>query len=114
MAADEQFRRGEFRPLLEWLREQGMVYQGRLEPPKGKTPEEIRKTLPPDLKLENSYDISQFIEESIHEVYRTLIIALALVVAIIYLFLGNMRAVIVPTVAVPVPPASFCPMMRAR
>jgi multidrug efflux pump len=58
--------------------------------------EEIRKTLPPDLRLENSYDISQFIEESLHEVYRTLGIAIALVVVIIFLFLGSFRAVLDP------------------
>lgn len=74
---------------------------------------EIRKTLPADLSLENSYDISQFIEESIHEVYRTLIIALALVVAIIYLFLGNMRAVLVPIVAVPVSVFATCIVLLA-
>ena len=68
----------------------------------------IRKTLPPDLRLENSYDISQFIEESLHEVYRTLAIAIGLVVVIIYLFLGSFRAVLIPTVAVPVSVFATC------
>lgn len=96
----------------------GMIRQSRANPLEvakavRAEAEEIRKTLPPDLSLENSYDISQFIEESIHEVYRTLIIALALVVAIIYLFLGNMRAVIVPTVAVPVSVFATCIVLLA-
>ena len=75
--------------------------------------EKIRQTLPPDLKLENSYDISQFIEESVNEVYRSLLIAIALVIAIIFLFLGNMRAVIVPTVAVPVSVLATCIVLYA-
>jgi multidrug efflux pump len=75
--------------------------------------EEIRKTLPPDLKLENSYDISQFIEESLHEVYRTLGIAIALVVVIIFLFLGSFRAVLIPTVAVPVSVFATCLVLQA-
>ncbi|MBL9183668.1 MAG: efflux RND transporter permease subunit [Verrucomicrobiaceae bacterium] len=96
----------------------GMIRQSRANPLEvakavRAEAEEIRKTLPPDLSLENSYDISQFIEESIHEVYRTLVIALALVVAIIYLFLGNMRAVIVPTVAVPVSVFATCIVLLA-
>ncbi len=74
---------------------------------------DIRKTLPPDLKLENSYDISQFIEESLNEVYRTLGIALALVVAIIFLFLGSFRAVLIPTVAVPVSVFATCLVLQA-
>ncbi|MBK8091674.1 MAG: efflux RND transporter permease subunit [Verrucomicrobiaceae bacterium] len=75
--------------------------------------EEIRKTLPPDLRLENSYDISQFIEESLHEVYRTLGIALVLVVVIIFLFLGSFRAVLIPTVAVPVSVFATCLVLQA-
>ena len=75
--------------------------------------EDIRKTLPPDLRLENSYDISQFIEESLHEVYRTLIIALVLVVVIIFLFLGSFRAVLIPTVAVPVSVFATCLILQA-
>ena len=54
------------------------------------------------MKLEQSYDMSVFVEESLNEVFRTLIIASILVVLIIYLFLGNLRSVIVPAVAVPV------------
>jgi len=91
----------------------GMIRQSRANPLEvaqavRAEAEKIRETLPKDLRLENSYDISQFIEESIHEVYRTLIIALALVIAIIYLFLGNMRAVLVPIVAVPVSVFATC------
>jgi multidrug efflux pump len=62
----------------------------------------VRPTLPDGMHLENSYDMSVFVKESLHEVYRTLIIAVILVVVIIYIFLGSFRAVLVPTVAVPV------------
>ncbi|MFO1482316.1 MAG: efflux RND transporter permease subunit [Verrucomicrobiaceae bacterium] len=64
--------------------------------------EKVRSTLPPGMKLENSYDLSQFVQESLNEVYRTLVIAIVLVVLIIFAFLGSFRAVLVPTVAVPV------------
>ncbi len=96
----------------------GMVRQSRANPldvarAVREEAESIRETLPGDMSLINSYDISQFIEESLHEVYRTLIIAIALVVAIIYLFLGNFRSVIVPTVAVPVSVLATCIVLYA-
>lgn len=62
----------------------------------------INKTLPEGLKIDYSYDSSIFIEQSIREVYNTLAIAIGLVVLIIYLFLGNLRATLVPAVTVPV------------
>ena len=64
--------------------------------------EEIKPTLPPDTTLEVSFDRSNYIKVAIKEVYKTLIIALILVTIIIYLFLGNIRALIVPLVALPV------------
>jgi multidrug efflux pump len=64
--------------------------------------ERIRQTLPSGMKLEQSYDLSIFIEESLREVWRTLGIAVLLVIVIIFLFLGSLRAVLVPMVAVPV------------
>ncbi|MBE2287588.1 MAG: efflux transporter outer membrane subunit [Prosthecobacter sp.] len=96
----------------------GMIRQSRANPLEvaravRAEAEKIRETLPKDMRLENSYDISQFIEESIHEVYRTLIIALVLVVAIIYLFLGSMRAVLVPVLAVPVSMFATCIVLMA-
>lgn len=96
----------------------GMIRQSRANPLEvakavRAEAEKIRQTLPKDMRLENSYDISQFIEESINEVYRTLLIALALVVAIIYLFLGSMRAVLVPMLAVPVSMFATCIVLMA-
>ncbi|MBC8295634.1 MAG: efflux RND transporter permease subunit, partial [Pelagibacterales bacterium] len=63
---------------------------------------EVKKTLPDGLKLGVSFDRATYINAAINEVYKTLAIAFVLVVIIIYLFLGNLKAVIVPAVALPV------------
>ena len=63
---------------------------------------EVRKTLPEGLKLEVSFNRATYVNAAIDEVYKTLAIAFVLVVIIIYLFLGNIKAVIVPAVALPV------------
>ncbi len=62
----------------------------------------VQKTLPEGLKLGVSFDRATYINAAINEVYKTLVIAFVLVVIIIYLFLGNLKAVIVPAVALPV------------
>ena len=62
----------------------------------------VQKTLPDSLKLGVSFDRATYINAAINEVYKTLVIAFVLVVIIIYLFLGNIKAVIVPAVALPV------------
>ncbi|KZN51439.1 efflux RND transporter permease subunit [Pseudoalteromonas luteoviolacea] len=62
----------------------------------------IKRNLPEGTKIEDSYDSSIFIRESISEVYRTLAIAMGLVVLIIFIFLGNIRATLIPAVTVPV------------
>jgi len=64
--------------------------------------EEVNENLPGDLNLEVAFNRATYISEAINEVYKTLIIAFVLVVVIIYLFLGNLRAVIVPAIALPV------------
>ncbi|RUO76833.1 efflux RND transporter permease subunit [Pseudidiomarina taiwanensis] len=62
----------------------------------------IEQTLPESMFIVQSYDSSIFIKGSINEVYNTLGIAIGLVVIVIYLFLGNVRATIIPTLTVPV------------
>jgi len=64
--------------------------------------ERIKPTLPKGTTIFSGYDSSLFISESIHEVYVTLGIAMVLVVLVIYLFLGNLRATFIPAVTVPV------------
>ena len=63
---------------------------------------EIRKSLPEELDLRVSFNRANYVEAAIEEVYKTLLIAFILVVLIIYLFLGNLKAVIVPAIALPV------------
>jgi len=64
--------------------------------------ERIAPGLPDGMAFRQSYDTSVFIEGAISEVYKTLAIAIALVIAVIWLFLGSGRALLVPAVTVPV------------
>jgi hydrophobe/amphiphile efflux-1 (HAE1) family protein len=63
---------------------------------------EVKKTLPSGIDMEVAFDRATYVGTAIQEVYKTLLIAFILVVAIIYLFLGNLKAVIVPAIALPV------------
>ncbi len=63
---------------------------------------EVKKSLPDELDLRVSFNRANYVEAAIEEVYKTLLIAFILVVMIIYLFLGNLKAVIVPAIALPV------------
>ncbi len=63
---------------------------------------QVNETLPEGMQLIQSYDTSVFIEASILEVYKTLAITAVLVVAVLFLFLGSLRATLVPAVTVPV------------
>ncbi|ANK80601.1 MAG: multidrug transporter AcrB [Rhizobiales bacterium NRL2] len=62
----------------------------------------ITPGLPEGMTLDLSYDESVFIEESIEEVYRALVIALGLVVLVIFVFLRSITATIIPVLAIPV------------
>ncbi|HXK57090.1 MAG TPA: efflux RND transporter permease subunit, partial [Gammaproteobacteria bacterium] len=64
--------------------------------------ERINAALPEGMEIKQSYDTSVFVKGAIAEVYKTLAIAIALVVAVIFLFLGSVRATLVPAVTVPV------------
>jgi hydrophobe/amphiphile efflux-1 (HAE1) family protein len=57
---------------------------------------------PPGLKAQVVFDSTVFVGDTIREVLTTLAEAFALVVAVVFLFLGNLRATIIPAVAVPV------------
>merc|ERR1711965_473168 len=63
---------------------------------------QVKKSLPKELDLRVSFNRANYVEAAIEEVYKTLLIAFVLVVLIIYLFLGNLKAVIVPAIALPV------------
>src|ERR1700730_9016649 len=62
---------------------------------------EIQAQLPNGLAGEIVYDSTKFVTASIREVVKTLIQALLIVTAVIFLFLGSVRAVIIPVVAMP-------------
>ena len=59
-------------------------------------------SLPEGMAFKQSYDSSIFVEGAVNEVYKTLFIAVGLVVLTIFLFLGSIRAMLVPAVTVPV------------
>lgn len=64
--------------------------------------ERLTSVLPPGMKMEVNYDESTFISQSIFEVYHALTIALLLVVGVVFVFLRNLRATIIPSIAIPV------------
>ncbi len=63
---------------------------------------DLSKRYPEGFKSQVFYDSSTFVTDTIAEVKSTLIEAFALVVVVVFLFLGNIRATIIPTIAVPV------------
>ena len=66
------------------------------------TMNEISKTFPEGMKYEIPFDMTTYISESIHEVYKTLFEALILVIVVVFLFLQSWRATVIPLVAVPI------------
>ena len=62
----------------------------------------INQSLPADMALFASSDNSIYIESAISSVYKTLAITLVLVSLVIYMFLGTIRAMIIPAVTIPV------------
>ncbi|MGX9865105.1 MULTISPECIES: efflux RND transporter permease subunit [Pseudomonas fluorescens group] len=62
----------------------------------------LQAVLPASVKLNLAMDRSPVIKATLHEAEMTLLIAVALVVLVVYLFLGNFRASLIPTLAVPV------------
>ena len=65
------------------------------------TLDKVRPTLPEGMNVVVAYDSSVFIEESIKSVYQTLIQAGALVVFVLFFFLRNVRATLIPVITIP-------------
>ena len=63
---------------------------------------QLEPTFPPGIKVVFPYDTTPVISDSIHEVIKTLLEAIVLVFLVMYLFLQNFRATLIPTIAVPV------------
>src|SRR5262245_31454321 len=64
--------------------------------------QELKKDFPPGVNSTIIYDPTVFISKSIHEVIVTIFVAILLVVGVVFLFLQNWRATIIPVVAIPV------------
>src|SRR5881628_1159521 len=64
--------------------------------------DQIKKELPTGMTAEMAYDATAYINDAIHEVVKTLIDTLLIVMVVIFLFLGSFRSVIVPVVAIPI------------
>ena len=64
--------------------------------------EALEKDFPEDLAWKITYDPTTFVTATIHEVIKTLMEAFVLVVVVVFLFLGSLRATLIPTLAVPV------------
>jgi HAE1 family hydrophobic/amphiphilic exporter-1 len=64
--------------------------------------EELSRYFPPGMSVVYPFDTTPFVRVAINEVFKTLIEAIFLVFLVMFLFLGNMRATLIPTIAVPV------------
>ena len=67
-----------------------------------KTAERLSKDFPPGMKIEFMQDVTEFIQASQHEVYKTLIEALILVFIVVFIFLQDFRSTLIHMIAVPV------------
>ncbi|HYG43305.1 MAG TPA: efflux RND transporter permease subunit [Bordetella sp.] len=72
---------------------------------------QLNETLPAGMKLNIAYDSSVFIERSIQSVFHTIGEAIVLVVLVIFFFLRNLRASIIPIVTIPVSLVGACGVM---
>jgi len=64
--------------------------------------EELSKYFPAGMQAVYPFDTTPFVRVAINEVVKTLVVAIVLVFLVMFLFLGNMRATLIPTIAVPV------------
>ncbi|MEH6471518.1 MAG: efflux RND transporter permease subunit [Halopseudomonas sp.] len=73
---------------------------------------DIANNLPAAIEMELMYDATVYIEASINEVLITIVEATLIVVITIFLFMGNLRAVIIPVVAIPLSLIGVCLVMQ--
>lgn len=64
--------------------------------------EELKKSFPPGIQYEISYDVSKFLDASTENVVHTLRDAFILVALVVFIFLGDWRSTLIPTLAVPI------------
>jgi hydrophobe/amphiphile efflux-1 (HAE1) family protein len=73
----------------------------------------LNKDLPAGTRLGINIDRAVFIEASLHEVLRALAISFSLVLAVMYAFLGNWRATLIPAITIPISILAACAAMSA-
>jgi len=74
---------------------------------------ELSQYFPPGMKVDIPYDTAPFVEISISQVLQTLLEAMVLVFAVMYLFLQNLRYTLIPTLVVPVALLGTCAVLLA-
>lgn len=74
---------------------------------------DIEKNLPPGMKVGIPYDATQYIRNAIQDVIKTLIETICIVILVIFLFIGSIRSVLVPVVAIPLSLVGATTMMVA-
>ncbi|AZI37661.1 putative efflux system protein [Caenibius tardaugens NBRC 16725] len=74
---------------------------------------DMQRVAPPGLKVFSQFDVAHFVEASIDEVSHTLVEAVLIVVLVIFLFLGSVRAVIIPVVTIPLSLVGTAALMLA-
>lgn len=63
--------------------------------------EDLKPGMPPSMHVDVPFDVTVFIEAAIHEVVKTLMEAVLIVVVVIFMFLGSFRSVLIPLVTIP-------------
>lgn len=74
---------------------------------------EIKAELPASMHAEIAYDQSRFIQDSVHTVLETIIEAALIVILVIFLSLGSVRAVLIPAITIPLSLIGVCAVMMA-
>lgn len=64
--------------------------------------EEMKADFPPGMEYEINYDVAKFVDASVEKVLHTLLEAFILVALVVFIFLGDWRSTLIPTIAVPV------------
>jgi HAE1 family hydrophobic/amphiphilic exporter-1 len=64
--------------------------------------ERLSRTFPQDIVYEVPFDSTNFVQQSLNDVVSTLILTFILVISVVFIFLGNFRAILIPAVAIPV------------
>lgn len=64
--------------------------------------ERLSNSFPDDVEYEVPFNTTDFVEQSLNDVISTLILTFVLVISVVFIFLGNLRATVIPAVAIPV------------